>query len=133
MSWEYDSRRRTRVVGLISGLFVYRRNCRRNYYRIKRRLSAVQTVFHIYKMQQQTEVLRTSALHWSSLSRASVAASRAAAAPVFLSLLSGVFFASSAPAPFTTSDIQLPTVHPKSLQQTVKMRIQLTSDALQYY
>jgi len=41
----------TRVVELassdwLSGLFVYRRNRRRNYYRIKRRLSAVQTVFH---------------------------------------------------------------------------------------
>ena len=41
----------TRVVELassdwLSGLFVYRRN----YYRIKRRLSAVQTVFHIYRI-----------------------------------------------------------------------------------
>jgi len=47
----------TRVVELassdwLSGLFVYRRNCRRNYYRIKRRLSAVQTVFHIAYMDR---------------------------------------------------------------------------------
>jgi len=52
----------TRVVELassdwLSGLFVYRRNCRRNYYRIKRRLSAVQTVFQNGGISQLQTVL----------------------------------------------------------------------------
>jgi len=48
-------RNMTRVVGLassdwLSGLFV----CRRNYYRIKRHLSAVQSLFHICSIQFQS-------------------------------------------------------------------------------